>query len=113
MEIEIDNRPLFTFGVHWLKGIFSPARLIGQKLIVYRSKVILQTGIISKAERVIPISKITDLSVTKGCLAGIMGYGNLYIETAGSTGTEIAVSDIDNPDYARDLILHLIDQASE
>jgi len=112
MEIEVDNRPLFTFGVHWLKGIISPGRLIGQKLIVYRSKVILHTGIISKEERVIPITKITDLTVTKGCLAGIMGYGNLYIETAGSAGTEIAVPDIDNPDYARDLILHLIDQSS-
>jgi membrane protein YdbS with pleckstrin-like domain len=110
MEFEVDNRPLFSFGVHWMKGIFSPARLIGQKLIVYRTKVIFQTGIFSKEERLIPISKITDLRVTKGCIAGTMGYGNLYIETAGSTGTESAVMDIDNPDYARDLILHLIDQ---
>ena len=65
----------------------------------------------SKEERLIPVSKITDLRVTKGCVAGIMGYGNLYIETAGTSGTEIAILDVDNPDYARDLILHLIDQS--
>ena len=111
MEIEIDTRPLFTFRVHWLKGLFSLARLISQKLIVYRTKIIFQTGIFSKEEHLIPISKITDLRVTKGCVAGIMGYGNLYIETAGTSGTEIAILDVDNPDYARDLILHLIDQS--
>jgi len=112
LEIEIDTRPLFTFRVHWLKGMFSPFRLISQKLVVYRTKIIFQTGIFSKEERLIPITKITDLRVTKGCMAGIMGYGNLYIETAGTTGTEIAIMDVDNPDYARDLILHLIDQSS-
>jgi len=111
LEIEIDTRPLFTFRVHWLKGLFSPARLISQKVIVYRTKIIFQTGIFSKEERLIPVSKITDLRVTKGCVAGIMGYGNLYIETAGTSGTEIAILDVDNPDYARDLILHLIDQS--
>ena len=111
MEIEIDTRPLFTFRVHWLKGLFSPARLISQKLIVYRTKIIFQTGVFSKEERLIPISKITDLRVTKGSVAGIMRYGNLYIETAGTSGTEIAILDVDNPDYARDLILHLIDQS--
>lgn len=110
MESDIDTRPLFTFGIHWLKGIFSPLRLLSQKLVVYRTKVVFQTGIFSKEERLIPISKITDLRVTKGCIAGIMGFGNLFIETAGTSTTEIAVLDIDNPDYARDLILHLIDQ---
>lgn len=111
MDLDIDSRPVFSFGVHWLKGIFFPVRLISQKLVVYRTKIIFQTGIFSKEERLIPISKITDLRVTKGCVAGVMGYGNLYIETAGTSATEIAVIDIDNPDYARDLILHLIDQS--
>ncbi|MCB2179719.1 PH domain-containing protein [bacterium] len=106
----MDSRPVFTFRVHWLKGIFAPARLIGQKLIVYRTKVILETGIFKKDERVIPISKVTDIRVTKGCVAGVLGYGNLYIETAGTATGEITVVDIDNPDYARDLIVHLIDQ---
>ena len=110
MANRIDNKPLYTFRVHWLKGFFAPVRWIGQRLTVYRSKVILETGIISKDERVIPISKVTDIRVTKGCVAGVLGYGNLYIETAGSARTEIAVIDIENPDYARDLIIHVIDQ---
>ena len=78
--------------------------------MVYRTKVVFETGVFNKDERVIPIRKITDLRVTKGCVAGVLGYGNLYIETAGSADTEIAVIDIDNPDYARDLIIHLVDQ---
>jgi uncharacterized membrane protein YdbT with pleckstrin-like domain len=109
MTNEIDSQPLYTFGVHWIKGLFAWGRWIGQRLYVYRTKVILETGIFAKDERIIPISKITDIRVTKGCAAGILGYGNLYIETAGSAGTEIAVIDIENPDYARDLIVHLIE----
>ncbi|MEJ2758231.1 MAG: PH domain-containing protein [Anaerolineales bacterium] len=108
--MEVDSHPVYTFRVHWLKGIFAPSRLIGQKLIVFRTKVILETGIFRKDERVIPISKITDIRVTKGCIAGVMGYGNLYIETAGTATSEITVMDIDSPDYARDLLVHLIDQ---
>jgi putative membrane protein len=110
MPEQIDNKPLFTFRVHWLKGFFAPARWIGQRLVVFRTKVILEKGIFNKDERVIPISKVTDIRVTKGCVAGLVGYGNLYVETAGSASTEIAVLDIENPDYARDLIIHLIDQ---
>ncbi len=109
--MEFDTYPVYTFHVHWLKGIFSPARLIAQKLIVFRSKIILHSGIFMTEERIIPISKITDIRVTKGCLAALAGYGNVYIETAGTNRTEIAIEDIDNPDYARDLIIHLIDQS--
>jgi len=107
----MENQPLFTFGVHWLKGIFAPGRLIGDKLVVYPSKIIFRTGVFAKDERIIPMSKVTDIRVTKGCVAGVMGYGNLYIETAGGSGTEIMVQDIDNPDYARDLIVHLVEQS--
>ncbi len=108
--MEMDSNPVYTFRVHWLKGIFAPSRLIGQKLIVYRTKLILETGIFRKDERIIPISKVTDIRVTKGCAAGVLGYGNIYIETAGTGSSEISVVDIDSPDYARDLIVHLIDQ---
>lgn len=110
MTEQIDTTPLYSFGVHWLKGLFAPARWIGQRLTIYRTRIIFESGIFNKDERIIPIRKITDLRVTKGCIAGMIGYGNLYIETAGSSGTEIAVVDISNPDYARDLITHLIDQ---
>lgn len=111
MTNQIDNKPLYTFGVHWFKGLFAWARWYSQHLTVYRTKVIFETGIFTKDERVIPISKITDIRVTKGCVAGVLGYGNLYIETAGSAGTEIAVLDINNPDYARDLIVHMVESA--
>ena len=107
----MENQPLFTFRVHWLKGLFAWGRMIGDKLIVYESKVIFQTGVFAKDERIIPISKITDIRVTKGCVAGVFGYGNIYLETAGGSDTEIMVADIDNPDYARDLIVHLIEQS--
>ena len=111
MTNAFDTQPLYTFRVHWLKGLFAWGRWIGQKLYVYRTKVILESGVFAKDERIIPISKITDIRVTKGCLAGMIGYGNVYIETAGSAGTEIAVIDIDNPDYARDLLVHLVESA--
>jgi len=111
MNNQIDNQPLYTFRVHWLIGLFAWGRWIGQKLHVYRTKVILESGVFARDERVIPISKITDIRVTKGCIAGLVGDGNLYIETAGSASTEISVIDLDNPDYARDLIVHLVESA--
>ena len=106
----MENQPLFTFGVHWLKGILAPGRLIGDKLVVYPSKVIFRTGVFSKDERIVPVSKITDIRITKGCVAGVFGYGNIYVESAGTGGPEIIMQDIDNPDYARDLIVHLVEQ---
>ncbi len=111
MSNEIDNQPLYTFRMHWFRGLFSWIRWYSQRLTVYRTKVVYETGLFTREERVIPISKITDIRVTKGCIAGVLGYGNLYIETAGSTGTEIAVLNIDNPDYARDLIVHVVESA--
>lgn len=108
----MNNKPLYVFGVHWLKGIFSPARLIGQHLIVYNSKIVFQSGIFRKEERIIPISKVTDIRVTKGCIGGVLKFGNLYLETAGTMGTEIIVMDIEQPDYARDLIVHLVEKNS-
>lgn len=111
MPEQLDTDPLYTFRVHWIKGLVRPIRWISQKLVVFRTKVVLKTGFFTREERIIPVSKITDIRVSKGCTAGVLGYGNLYIETAGSSGTEIEVLDIANPDYARDLIVHLVDQS--
>ena len=45
MSNEIDNQPLYTFRMHWFRGLIAWARWYGQRLTVYRTKVIFETGI--------------------------------------------------------------------
>lgn len=104
-------RPVADYKVFKPSFIASPLsfRWMTQSLTVYKTKVVFKSGIFSTKERTIPASRITDISVTKGCLGGMLGYGNLYIETAGSGAAEIVVPGIEKPDKVKDLILRVIE----
>lgn len=77
---------------------------MAKKLIVTNRRVTWQSGIFGKTERTIPLNRVTDISVSKGLLGGILGYGNIHIESAGS-GQEIVAPAIQNPDAVREAIL--------
>jgi len=76
-----------------------------KQLVVTTRRVVSRSGIIGKSERSIPLSRVTDVSIKYGLLGRILGYGNIYIESAGGPGTEIVALDLADPDGVRDAIM--------
>jgi uncharacterized membrane protein YdbT with pleckstrin-like domain len=79
-----------------------------RRIIVTNRRVIYREGLVGKKERSIPLSKITDVSVTSSLAGQVAGYGTLRIESAGSSDTEIVAEDIADARGIRDAILSLI-----
>lgn len=71
-------------------------------------RVILRRGLFSKTEESIPMSKITDVSLTQGFIGGMFGIGNLSIQTAGTDQAEVMVKRLGRARIARDLLLDYI-----
>ena len=76
-----------------------------RQLVVTTRRVVWRSGVVGKSERSIPLSRVTDVSVKYGLPGRILGYGNIYIESAGGPGTEIVALNIADPDGVRDAIV--------
>lgn len=80
----------------WLKLVFTiglyffPWR--ASKLVLTDRRVYLTSGVFSKKERSIPISRVQDVSLRQGFMGRAFGYGDLRIESAGGSSTEIVAS---------------------
>ena len=73
-------------------------------------KAISKVGLIRRDERSAPISKITDTRVSQGVWQRLLGYGNVQISTAGSSGYEVNFININNPYYVKTQIDDLIEK---
>ena len=74
-------------------------------------RVILRRGLFSKTEESMPMSKITDVSLTQGFLGGMFGIGTLSNQTAGTDEAEVMVKGLGKARVARDLLLDYIAKA--
>ena len=66
--------------------------LNSHKYIITNKKVFVKAGVLSKRQREIPFSMITDVTVSQGVLEQIFGLYRLGIQTAGMGGRSTAVS---------------------
>lgn len=79
----------------WMKMLFT----LGLYFFPWRSKtleltdrrVVLRSGVFSKNERSIPLVKVQDVTVDRGPIGRMFGFGDLRIESAGGSNTEIQV----------------------
>ncbi len=79
-------------------------------ITVTNKRIIQRTGnIIGGKETSMQIGRITDVTVSKGVLEALLGYGLIEIQSAGSSGPEIRFDGIAKPDKLRDLIFDLQD----
>jgi uncharacterized membrane protein YdbT with pleckstrin-like domain len=90
--------------------LFAPiANLFSTRVLeVSPTRVVFITGFFDKDERTVPISKITDVSVSQGCVGAILGASNLSIQTSGTDEAEILMKNMGRARIARDLILQYI-----
>lgn len=102
------RRPQF-----WLKTIFS----LGLWLIWWRQdylaltnrSIVRHSGVFTKEERAVPLNQVQDVSISYGIVRRILGHGDVSIETAGSSGTEIVMRNIDKPEEFRARVFEQID----
>jgi uncharacterized membrane protein YdbT with pleckstrin-like domain len=69
------------------------------------SKIEIDEGFISKTTRNIPIRTIQDVTVSATVPQRILGFGNLIIENAGETESQIVLKNINSPKKYADILL--------
>ena len=90
--------------------LFAPlANLFSTRVLeVSPNRIVYITGLFDKDERTVPISKITDVTVSQGLLGAIFGARNVSIQTSGTDQAEVLVKNMGRAREARDLILKYI-----
>lgn len=69
------------------------------------SKIEIDTGLIARTTRNIPLSKIQDVTVSASIPQRILGFGDLIVDNASDTGGITILHNISNPRHYADLLL--------
>lgn len=95
-------RAIGTLGI-WLIWWRSNYLALTQRSIIRRE------GVLKKNERAVPLNQVQDISIAYGFVRRLFGLGDIRIETAGSSQTEIVMHDVDSPDTFRSRVFEAID----
>lgn len=69
------------------------------------SKIEIDTGLLARTTRNIPLGKIQDVTVSAGIFQRLMGFGDLMVDNASELGGTTVLRNIDNPRHYADLLL--------
>jgi membrane protein YdbS with pleckstrin-like domain len=69
------------------------------------SKVEIDTGLIARTTRNIPLAKIQDVTVSASILQRLLGFGDVVVDNASEMGGTTVLHNINNPRHYADLIL--------
>lgn len=69
------------------------------------SKIEIDTGLIARTTRNIPLSKIQDVTVFASVPQRLLGFGDLIVDNASDTGGTTILRNINNPRHYADLLL--------
>jgi uncharacterized membrane protein YdbT with pleckstrin-like domain len=64
-------------------------------------RVILDTGVVSRASKVIALDRVQDIATNQSLLGRMLGYGRIEIDSAGAAGAEV-LSALPHPQRFRD-----------
>ena len=81
---------------------------IRQRFVRYTltdTRIEIDSGLISKTTRNIPISRIQDVTVSSGIGQRLLNYGDLVIDNASETGGKVIIRNIDSPRKYADMLL--------
>jgi len=83
------------------------------KLVRYTltdSKIEIDEGFVSKTTRNVPLRTIQDVTVSATVAQRLLGFGNLIIENAGETDSQIILKNINSPKKYADVLLRQMRQ---
>ena len=69
------------------------------------AKIEIDTGLIARTTRNIPLSKIQDVTVSASIPQRVLGFGDLIVDNASDTGGTTVLHNISNPRHYADLLL--------
>jgi membrane protein YdbS with pleckstrin-like domain len=69
------------------------------------SKIEIDTGLIARTTRNIPLSKIQDVTVSAGMAQRVLGFGDVIVDNASELGGTTVLRNINNPRHYADLLL--------
>ena len=69
------------------------------------SKMEIDTGLIARTTRNIPLSKIQDVTVSASISQRMMGFGDIIVDNASELGGTTVLKNINNPRHYADLLL--------
>jgi membrane protein YdbS with pleckstrin-like domain len=69
------------------------------------SKIEIDTGLIARKTRNIPLSKIQDVTVSASIPQRILGFGDVIVDNASEVGGTTVLKNINNPRHYADLLL--------
>ena len=75
------------------------------KYTVTDSKLQIDTGLIARTTKNIPLSKVQDVTVSASIPQRLMGFGDIIIDNASEIGGSIVMHNIGNPRHYADLLL--------
>lgn len=75
------------------------------KYTVTDSKLQIDTGLIARTTKNIPLSKVQDVTVSASIPQRLMGFGDIIIDNASELGGEIVMHNISSPRHYADLLL--------
>jgi uncharacterized membrane protein YdbT with pleckstrin-like domain len=82
-----------------------------QRLITYSLRddcIEVDSGLISRTTRNIPLSRIQDVTVTSGVWQRLLNFGDIVIDNASEDGGKVVIKNIDSPRvYADRLLGHM------
>jgi len=75
------------------------------KYTVTDSKLQIDTGLIARTTKNIPLSKVQDVTVSASIPQRLMGFGDIIIDNASELGGSIVIHNISSPRHYADLLL--------
>lgn len=84
-----------------------------QKLVRYRlteTKLEIDTGLIARTTRNIPIRRIQDVTVASGVIQRLLRIGSVQIDNASEEGGKVVLKNIDSPKQFADMLLKQMSQ---
>ena len=72
---------------------------------VTESKLEIDTGLIARTTRNIPLSKVQDVTVSASIPQRVMGFGDIIVDNASEVGGTVVMHNISSPRHYADLLL--------
>lgn len=85
-------RTLLTLGVVALAVLWLIITWIRWRSTIYTltdQRITIQTGVLSRAEKIIPIDRVQDCTTRQSIFGRMLGYGRVEVDAAGAQGAEV------------------------